>query len=257
MFKDSLLNIVQIMNTLPTEGVLFLLYILSIAFMLSFHKLFGSLGLKLFMTLGIVLVNIKVLKGMKLDCFPEPIVMGTVLMGSVFLATDILAEYYGLKDAKQGIWMSFLGILFVAVMMLVTLGVAPVNLGDFPQCEDMVLAHHAMERLFLPTPAILLASLISYLISQYVDVTTFLQMKFWTNGRYLWIRTATATILSAFIDNCIFSFLAWKIFHPIAMSNGQFIQSYILGAFLLRLCVAALNVPVIYWVRRQKKDYFS
>ncbi len=176
--------------------------------------------------------------------------MGSILFTTTLLATDILSEYYGKKEAEKAIWLGFFGLLMVSVMMLLTLGTRVIPAEPNAPLYRYVEMHNAMALLFTPSPALMLASLIAYLIGQYTDMWVFLWLKKRAKNRFLSIRAFAATLLATFIDNCIFSFLAWRFFYPLDINFKTFLYAYILGAVGIRIFVNLLNASFIYCMRR-------
>lgn len=224
------------------------LYLCSMVFIIFLHHFFRKEGLFLFITLAGVLANLQSLKAIKLYFFKTPLAGGTILFTLSLFATDILAEFYGKKEAVKGIWLGFTGMLMTSIIMMLNLytTVLPADPGSpyYPYVE----AHQAMVVLFSPVPALFLASIISYLISQYLDMHFFIWLKKNTPKNQLGFRSLTATFLSAGIDNCIFSVLAWKLFYPLQMDLKSFISSYIIGTLALRFIISIANIPFFYLI---------
>jgi uncharacterized PurR-regulated membrane protein YhhQ (DUF165 family) len=254
---------VQFLNTLPAEALLLCLYSTSVAALALLYRWYGRSGVYLFITLAVIIANMQALKAMQLALFSEPIAMGTTLFMTTFLATDLLAEREGAHAARQAIWLSFAGVLFTTVIMVLTLGVNPANDMAAEQPDALSAestdgpghfyrAHQAIATLFLPAPAIFIASLTAYLISQFIDVRLFLMIKKVTHSKHLWLRSCLSTTLSALIDNVIFSLLAWKILSPLQIDTKTLIFTYILGTYAMRLILTALNIPFLYGLQRIK-----
>lgn len=239
---------ITLLHTLSPELKLGLMYLFGILSLGILFKYLGKAGIFVYTALCVVVGNIQVLKAMMLTGSTEPVAMGTVVFMTTFLATDILAERYGKETAQQAIWCGFAGLLIVTGFMLITLGFPP--LLESPQTAFFNEAHYAMQTLFLPAPALFLASLIAYGISQYVDVHVFLFIKRLTESRLLWLRSFLSTALSTLIDNTIFSILAWKILAPLEISTHTLIFTYILGAYVLRLIITSMNAVVMYWFKK-------
>ena len=107
-------------------------------------------------------------------------------------------------------------------------------------------AHGAMVALFMPSPRILLAGLLAYVLSQFFDIYVFEWVGRMTQRRWLWLRTNVATLLSGLVDNVIFSVLAWVILNPEPINFSSLVFTYILGTYLARGLVALLSTPVMY-----------
>ena len=254
---------IHFLNTLPAEALLLCLYSVSVTALALLYRWYGRSGVYLFITLAVIMANIQALKAMQLVFFSQPIAMGTTLFMTTFLATDLLAEREGANAAKQAIWVGFAGVLFTTVIMLLTLGVNPIKdivfTGEGPAESQTPLyqghfyqAHQAIATLFLPAPAIFVASLTAYLISQFIDVRLFLMIKKLTHSKHLWLRSLLSTTLSALFDNIIFSLLAWKLLSPLQIDTKTLIFTYILGTYAMRLILTALNIPILYGLQRIK-----
>lgn len=245
------------LQALPNEVVGAFIYITTIGSLFLLQRLFGKEGLFVFIVLAVIIANIQSLKVIQLSFFDYPIAMGSILFTTTLLATDILSEYYGKKETEKAIWLGFFGLLMVSTIMLLTLGSKVISVEPGSTLYRYVETHDAMTLLFTPSPALMLASLIAYLISQYTDMWVFLWLKKRSNSRFLSIRTFFATLLATLIDNCIFSFLAWRIFYPLEIDFETFFYAYILGALGIRVFVNVLNTPFIYYIRKknQKKQH--
>ncbi|MDP4840761.1 MAG: queuosine precursor transporter, partial [Alphaproteobacteria bacterium] len=159
---------VMFLQNLPNEFLLLVMYVFAVGSLMTLHYFLGKTGVYVYMALGVIVGNIQVLKAMTLTGFSQPVAMGTIVFMTTFLATDILAERYGKEAAQKAIWCGFAGIIFTTGIMILTLGMPPLPPSD--QNAFFNDAHYAIQTLFLPAPALFIASLSSYLISQYADV---------------------------------------------------------------------------------------
>jgi uncharacterized integral membrane protein (TIGR00697 family) len=248
--NDVISLIIQFLQSLPNEAVGLIMYTTAIAALFTLQRAFGKEGLFLYIVLMVMIANIQTLKGINLAGFASPVAMGTILFTTSFLATDIIAEFYGRKEAEKAIWLSFSSTLLISVFMILTLGTKP---ADTP--ERYLQAHQAIAFIFTPATAIFIASLTAYLVSQYSDVTLFLWIKKLTGGKFLGLRTVVATVVSTLLDNAIFSLLAWKVLYPLSLDFTTFMSTYILGTSVLRILISLANTPIIYLLRRQTKEF--
>tara|TARA_R110002095_G_scaffold66488_6_gene56429 strand:+ start:6131 stop:6901 length:771 start_codon:yes stop_codon:yes gene_type:complete len=251
----DLIPFITFLQNLPNEILLLGMYGFAVCSLLLLHHFLGKTGIYVYMALGVIVGNIQVLKAMTLTGFSHPVAMGTIVFMTTFLATDILAERYGKEAARKAIWCGFSGIIFTTGMMILTLGMPSLTPSD--QNAFFNEAHYAMQTLFLPAPALFIASLTSYLVSQYVDVHLFLMIKRVTEGRLLWLRSFLSTATSSLLDNILFSVLAWKILAPLDIDTSTLIFTYILGTYTLRLLATGLNAPIMYLIKlnQERKSY--
>jgi uncharacterized integral membrane protein (TIGR00697 family) len=238
---------VESLNRSPPEAVWPLMLVTCFGAVVLLHRFFGREGLYVYIALAIVGANIQVLKAVQFSVYPEPVALGTILFSSSYFATDLLAELYGKQAARKGVWLGFAAYLTFTALMLITLGFRP--LTEAQAGEAMAWAvpfHEHMAALFSPAPALFAAAMVAYLVSQNHDVWLFHWLREKTGGRFLWARNNTSTMLSALIDNTVFSLLAWIVFSANPLPLDTVVFTYILGTYWLRLLVAALDTPFIY-----------
>ena len=151
-----------------------------------------------------------------------------------FLITDVISEGYGRKKANQvvtaGIFASFFSLLIVFVADIVPATAwSPIDDGLF-------------NKVFGATAIAVLASMMAYLLAQYIDIQLFHFWKRITKGRHLWIRNNFSTFLSQFVDTftvlmllCGFGKISWSLFGALLASG-----------FMFKVLVAALDTPLLY-----------
>ncbi len=223
------------------EWLSVLTFIIASLLLLLFLRVAGVAGVFCFINLAYLISNIQVLHVAKFSFLSEPVALGTVLFAMTYLATDIVTEHYGVQRARQAVVLSFLAQVGFTVFLLITLAHPPLN--ESITNRDI---YGAMSTLFTPSLRILVASLISYYISQMLDIAVFQKIADVTHKRWLWLRAAVSTSLSAFADNVIFSTLAWVLLSPDPVSLQSLIFTYILGTYIARAFVAVAGVPVMY-----------
>ena len=109
-----------------------LLWILTLLFsfmgVLLFYKLFGKVGLFVWIAIATIICNIQTTK--LIDIFGFETSLGTILYGSIFLATDIINEKYGKEQAKKTIFLGFFVMTFMTILMTIALYYVP-SKSDF------------------------------------------------------------------------------------------------------------------------------
>jgi uncharacterized integral membrane protein (TIGR00697 family) len=219
------------------ETLSVILFLTSVGIILGLFRVFGLHGLYAYSIIATILANIQVLKVGQFILSPEPVALGTITFATLYLVSDMITEHYGKKAAQKAVWLSFFSQIVVMILMILTLGHAPER-GDS--------AHRAMEILFLPAPRLVVASLISFVVSLWLEIWSFQALRELTHTNYLWLRTGVSTIFAAFLDTVIFSTLAWVVFSPTPISIDTLFFTYILGTFVARFLVAIVSTPVLY-----------
>ena len=243
-------DFVSFLNAMPPELLLVAQMLFCFAAVLAMARAFGATGVQLYIALAVIAANIEVLKPVQFAFYDHPVAMGTILFSSTYLATDILTEHYGRDAARRGIFMGFAAYLLFTLLVLLTLGFRPMSAaeaGDEMAWALPVQAH--LLALFLPAPALFLAGMVAYLTSQLCDVWIYQRIRGITGQPHLWLRNNGSTMISALIDNTVFSVLAWVVFaeHPIGWHALLF--TYILGTYLMRVAASLLDTPFLYLSR--------
>lgn len=193
-------------------------------------RLFGKSGVYGWIALATIFANIFEAKNIML--FGLNLAAGHVMFGSVFLATDILNECYGIRDAKKGV---YVGLFADAALILCAL----LFRAYIPSAADT--ADPAIQRLFSMSVRITAASAVMFFISNWCDVLLFNKIRTITKGRFLWLRNNVATIICNGAENFLFYALA---FYP-AFNAGQII-SMGLATCLLELVIGICDTPFLY-----------
>ncbi|MGE4551703.1 MAG: queuosine precursor transporter [Desulfovibrionaceae bacterium] len=208
--------------------------LLDLTMCLVVYRFFGRTGLFALVVFNLIICNIQVLKTVEL--FGLTTTLGNILYASVFLATDILSEVYGAREARRAVLLGFITLVMAVVYMQLALAFTPA-------AEDFAQPHLAAVFGFLPRVAA--ASLCAYLVSQFHDVWAFHWIKARTGERHLWLRNNGSTLISQLLDTLIFCFVAfWGEF-----SAGVFWQ-IVLSTYLIKAAVAFLDTPFLYLARR-------
>lgn len=241
-------QLILFLQSLPAETITLIQVLACAGTLLLFGRFFGLAGLYAYCTLAIIMANLQVLKATQYSFYTSPVALGTVVFSSIFLCHDIITELVGVRAARRCLFLSFTSLLCFALFMMVTLGF-PLPPGH--TSYEQIQGH--MAALFTPIPALFLASIVAYVLSQLNDIWLFNRIHLATGERWLWLRTLVSMILSSLLDSAIFSFLAWRLFAPTPMDWDTLIFTYIFGTFLLRVLVAGLNLPLMYIAKRTFK----
>tara|TARA_B110000116_G_scaffold271853_1_gene293976 strand:+ start:2176 stop:2880 length:705 start_codon:yes stop_codon:yes gene_type:complete len=151
-----------------------------------------------------------------------------------FLITDLISEIFGQKKANQvvvaGIFASIFSVLIILIAEIA------------PAISNSPISDAIFTKVFSNSPLAVLASMISYLFAQFIDIKIYHFWKGFTNGKHLWVRNNFSTFSSQFIDTfmvisllSIFQILPWQSFWGLVLSG-----------FIFKVMVAALDTPFLY-----------
>ena len=109
--------------------------------------------------------------------------------------------------------------------------------------------HNAIQTIFLPQFPIIVASIFAFFISQKIDIFIFSYLKNKENSK-LWFRNNISTIFSQFVDNLIFSLLAFNLLSSNPVPAIDLIISYGIGIYLIRIALSIFDTFFIYQARK-------
>lgn len=225
---------------MSNELIWILFALVNFSLLLLFYRLFGKMGLFVWIGMATVVANIQVLKTVEL--FGLTATLGNIIYGTAYLATDILNEKYSKDDAKKAVWLGFSSLLAMTVMMQIALIFEPGE-SDFAQ--------GALDTLFGLIPQIALGSMAAYIISQYFDVWIYDKIrKLLPQTKYLWIRNNVGTMLSQLLDTIVFCSIAFYGQYPLDIWLEIFFTTYV-----IKFIVAIIDTPFMYIAKfMHKKD---
>lgn len=219
------------------ELLLFVEILVVFGLLASCEKLFGKAGMYAWVAMATVLANIITAKNAMI--FGLSAAIGTVMFASTFLATDVLSEKYSKEDAKRAVKIG----LFADVVLIVATQIA---VHYIPSPFDY--ADGAMQTLFALNLRISIASATMYFLANMADVYLFNKIKDKMQGRALWIRNNTATILCNCLENFGFIFLAFA-----GIYDGRTILTIAVSTSLIEMLVAVCDTPFLYLITRTKE----
>lgn len=177
-----------------------------------------------------------------------PISVGIIPFPMTFLLTDVVNDFYGRKGAR---FLTLLGfamacLAYVVLQLSTWLHVDPSTY--FTQAE--------FAKIFGGSAQLFVASMIAYLIGQFLDIQVFQFWKALTQSRHLWLRATGSTLLSQIVDTVTINVIFWT--WTAASDPTSFLGQKTVGAryewiaakigreYLIKLVVAILLTPAVY-----------
>lgn len=199
-------------------------------------KLFGKAGVFAWIGVASILANIQVVKGVVL--FGMEATLGNVLFASNFLATDILTECYGEKDARKGVHIGLYAVLIYLFCSQLSLLFAPSAIDT---------AHDAMLGLFTLAPRVCIASVAMFYLSNLLDVMLYSRLKERYGEGRMWLRNNISTIVCNSVENFGFAFLAFAGVYPI-----EDVLIIGLSTSVIETIIALCDTPFLYIAKHIK-----
>lgn len=226
------------------EILLIVTLILTFSGVIALLKIFGAHGLYLWTGIATIAANIEVL--IMVNAFGMEMTLGNILFASTFLATDILSELYGKKEAKTAVSIGIAtSILFMAISQSWLLYV--------PSESDF--ASPAIRAIFSNTPRLMIVGIVVYVIVQLFDVWAyhkwwdFTSKKFGNKKKFLWIRNNGSTLISQLLNTILFTWGAFFGVYEHATMISIAVSSYIIF-----IVTSLADTPFIYLARYLAKD---
>ncbi len=224
---------------MQNELMLILSGVVAYALVIIWFYLFKDKGLIGFIIFATISANIEVMLFIK--AFGMEQTLGNVMFGATFLATDVLSELYGKKTSNKAVSLG----LLTSVSFII---VSQIWLNFVPAFDDGIF--ESFNTIFKNTPRIMIASLLVYAISQFLDI--FLYHKLWEltakksgdKRKFLWLRNNGSTLISQLINAFLFNFFAF-----FGVQSFGTIVSAFLSTYIIYIVVALLDTPVIYFIR--------
>ena len=160
-----------------------------------------------------------------------------------FLITALISEIYGQKKADQVVITGIFASVFSILLIFIS--------SQVPAIEGSPIDDITFNNVFLNAPLAVLASMLTYLFAQFIDIRVYHFWKRLTKGKHLWLRNNFSTFTSQFVDT--FTIVSLLIIFEI-LPQDKFLVLIVSG-FLFKVMVAIFDTPLLYlcvWLFRRK-----
>jgi uncharacterized integral membrane protein (TIGR00697 family) len=169
--------------------------------------------------------------GVKIISFGQVILPAAIIVFPLsYIFGDILTEVYGYRWARRIIWLGFAcNLIFVMFAWL----------GEHLPAAPFWADQAAYRTILGYTPRLLLASFTGYLLGSFSNSMIMSRMKLATNGRWLWMRTISSTIVGEGLDTVAFIIIAF-------IATPAFTPMLILYHWGAKVLIEVLATPLTY-----------
>ena len=164
-----------------------------------------------------------------------PVSVGMILFPMTFLLTDVVNDFYGKKGAR------FLTLVGAGMASLAY--VALIITTRLRTDVDSYYTDGEYSKIFGGSSKLFIASIIAYVIGQFLDIYVFFFWKRFTRGKHLWLRATGSTLVSQLIDTATINAIFWG---GVADKSAVWIIQKIIREYLIKVVVAIALTPVIY-----------
>jgi len=163
--------------------------------------------------------------GISLFGVPLAFDAGTLLFPISYIFGDILTEVYGYQRSRRVIWAGFFCLAFSSLVLWIV-SLLP---GEATWQQYAGQAAYLAILGGMSSGGIVLASLLGYLCGEFSNSFTLAKMKIRTQGRWLWTRTISSTLVGQMVDTLVFVLVAslfgvfpWSLFVTLILTNYLF-----------------------------------
>lgn len=215
-----------------------------IFFIASFFDIFivfsaGKLGRAwLYATIATNLILVSTFGAKLINIFGFTTNSANIFYACVFLATHILIEKYGKKSGLLTIPIGLISIILFIMLSQMTLLFA--GTGDSSTLDE------SLKIVFQVSPRIAFASMVAYILAQFVNILVYDHIKKITEGQFLWLRDNLSNITGQFVDSILFFSIAFFGILP----TDILIQSITAG-YIIKLTVGIIGTFFLYGVNHE------
>ncbi len=167
----------------------------------------------------------------------------------VFLATDLINEFYGKTGVKRLSIITAALISYAFVILFFAIRVPAASYPDISSVSDA-----QFYAVFGQSMMIIVGSIVAFLFSQMVDVFVFWFLRKRTGGKMIWLRATGSTAVSQLVDTFIVGAIAFWL--PGLWSTEVFIKASLTG-YSFKLLIAIALTPMIYLGHSLVKRYLG
>jgi queuosine precursor transporter len=181
---------------------------------------------------------------------------GVLLWPFIFILTDTINEYFGVRGVKYISWVTVIFIAYSFLIAYLSIAVAP---ADFWVSSNAALGvpdvQKAYATIFGQGLWTIGGSLVAFLIGQLVDVVIFHRIRRFTGEKWVWLRATGSTAVSQILDSFVVLYIAFVI-GPQKWPMSQFLAVGTVN-YLYKMAAAIALIPLLYVMRRLIQRYLG
>jgi uncharacterized integral membrane protein (TIGR00697 family) len=181
---------------------------------------------------------------------------GVIYWPLVFVLTDVINEYYGLRGVRLVSWLAVAFIGWAFLCAYVAIGLAPASFWvDANAALGVPDIQRAYALIFGQGMWTIAGSIVAFLVGQLVDVSVFHRIRALTGERWMWLRATGSTAVSQLFDSFIVLYIAF-VLGPQHWPVSQFVAVGTVN-YGYKMLAAVLMIPVLYLVHAGVRRYLG
>ncbi|AIS11281.1 membrane protein [Pseudomonas chlororaphis subsp. aurantiaca] len=190
-----------------------------------------------------IFTSIAATKPIYLESLGIIITPGTFLYPLTFLIVDLLNENFGLRLARKAIFFAFASNAMIIILLYGSTFLPGLPGWKLDTPYNDVIIH---------VSSVLVASSVSFLVSENINSYLLCKIKELTNSRFLFLRIFLSTLFAVIIDSFVFCYIAFYG----SMQNNE-ILNMIYVQIAIKVCFAFFNILPAYGARSLFKRYMT
>ena len=181
---------------------------------------------------------------------------GVLLWPVVFVMTDVINEYYGVKGVRLISWVAVGFICYAFLAAYISIGLAPAGFWiEANRSLGVPDMQNAYAQVFGQGLWTIAGSVVAFLVGQLVDITVFRRIRALTGEKLIWLRATGSTAVSQFIDSFVVLYIAF-VLGPQKWPVPQFLAVGMVN-YSYKMLAAIAMIPLLYVARRLIKNYLG
>ena len=167
-----------------------------------------------------------------------------------YIISDILTEVYGFRVARGVIWLGFVCNLLMVFLFWV---------GDMIPGAVFWENQAEYEAILGATGWIMLGSFVAYIVGEFSNAVIMVLLKNRTQGRFLWLRTISSTVVGQGIDSILFFTIAFGVSGLWVGPDGSWLPVFNaavcawIAKSVYEIVATPLTYAVVAWLKRTEQ----
>jgi uncharacterized integral membrane protein (TIGR00697 family) len=166
---------------------------------------------------------------------PFTLSIGVIPWPVVFIATDLINEYFGREGVKRLTFMTIGLIVYAFVVVFLAINVPAASFSPVTDAQFYAVFGQSLW--------IIVGSVVAFAMSQLVDVFIFWLVRHQTGGKFLWMRATGSTVVSQLIDSVVIIGIAFWL--PGKIQTSEFL-TVAASNYSFKLIIALSVTPLLY-----------
>ena len=173
---------------------------------------------------------------------------GLVIFPLSYIFDDILTEVYGYQYSRRIIWTGLFCIWLFCLVGKVTTLLPAASFWSFQEAYGLVMSS---------VPRVVVASSISYLVSEFLNSYLLAKLKIAFAGKHYWLRLLASTGVGGAVDSLLFCSIAFALTLP-----WKYLLLLIFWQWVIKVSYEILAIPLTYLItnylkRVENEDHYD